>query len=113
MKIIKNPISLNIIWESRKTDFNEMMKIVVDVKKEILAIDAEMHADLENLLIMNNSEQQNLWGANIYPFNEGDDYMEYTSFINIRPSQNNRSMEVKDVEIRMKIMQIVNHLILR
>jgi hypothetical protein len=113
MKIIKDPISLNIIWESRKTDFTEMMKIVVDVKKEILAIDAEMHADLENLLIMNNSEQQNLWGANIYPFNEGDDYMEYTSFINIRPSQNNRSMEVKDVEIRMKIMQIVNHLILR
>ncbi len=113
MKIIKDPISLNIIWESRKTDFTEMMKIVVDVKKEILAIDAEMHADLENLLIMNNSEQQNLWGANIYPFNEGDDYMEYTSFINIRPSQNNRSMEVKDIEIRMKIMQIVNHLILR
>jgi hypothetical protein len=113
MQIIKDPISLNILWENRKTDFTEMMKIVVDVEKKILAIDAEMHADLENLLLMNNSEQQNLWGANIYPFNEGDDYMEYTSFINIRPSQNNRSMEVKDVEIRMKIMQIVNHLILR
>jgi hypothetical protein len=113
MQIIKDPISLNILWENRKTDFTEMMKIVVDVEKKILAIDAEMHADLENLLLTHNSEQQNLWGANIYPFHEGDDYMEYTSFINIRPSQNNRSMEVKDAEIRMKIRQIVTQLILR
>ena len=89
-----------------------MMKIVVDVEKEILAIDAEMHADLENLLLLNQSEQQHLWGANIYPFKE-EDYLEYTSFINIRPSQNNRSMEVIDPEIREKIMQIVNDLIVR
>lgn len=113
MQIIKKPISLNILWENRKTDFTEMIKIVVDIDKEILAIDAEMHADLENLLLMNNAELQNLWGANIYPFKSGDDYLEYTSFINIRPSQNNRSMEVIDLEIRKKIMQIVNKLIVR
>jgi hypothetical protein len=113
MQIIKEPILLNILWETRKTDFTEMMKIVVDVDKEILAIDAEMHADLENLLLMNNADQQHLWGANIYPFKSGDDYIEYTSFINIRPSQNNKSMEVIDLEIRNKIMQIVNKLIVR
>lgn len=113
MQIIKDQISLNTLWENRKTDFTEMMKIVVDVEKKILAIDAEMHADLENLLLMNCSEQQNLWGANIYPFLEGENYIEYTSFINIKPSQNNRSMEVKSEEIRIKIKQIVNHLILR
>jgi ABC-type oligopeptide transport system substrate-binding subunit len=113
MQIIKEPISLNILWENRKTDFTEMMKIVVDIDKEILAIDAEMHADLENLLLMNNAEQKHLWGANIYPFQSGDNYLEYTSFINIRPSQNNRSMEVIDLEIRKKIIQIVNKLIVR
>ncbi len=113
MQIISEPILLKFIWENKTTDFTELIKIVVDVNKKIIAIDAEMHADLENLLLLNNSEQQNLWGANIYPFKYEDDYIEYTSFINIRPSQNNRSMEVIDTEIREKIKQIVNHLLIQ
>lgn len=113
MQLISEPKTLTSLWENKKTDFSEMMKIVVDVDKEILAIDAEMHSDLENFLLINNSEQQNLWGANIYPYKYDDDYLEYTSFINIRPSQDNRSMEVINPDIREKIKKTVNHLIIR
>ncbi|MFZ4741844.1 MAG: DUF5674 family protein [Bacteroidales bacterium] len=113
MLLIKESKTLTSLWENKKTDFSEMMKIVVDIDKEIIAIDAEMHSDLENFLLINNSEQQNLWGANIYPFKNDDDFLEYTSFINIRPSQDNRSMEVKNPIIREKIKKLVNRLIIR
>jgi hypothetical protein len=111
MQIILKPTSLEQLWKDRLTDFEEIMKIVVDVEKNILAIDAEMHADLEKFLLESGSAQKDLWGANVYPMNNPDENLEYTSFINIRPSQGNRSMEVKNEVIRVKIKHIVNTLL--
>ncbi len=111
MQIILEPTSLEQLWKDRLIDFEEIMKIVVDVEKNILAIDAEMHADLEKFLLESGSAQKDLWGANVYPMNNPDENLEYTSFINIRPSQGNRSMEVKNEVIRGKIKQIVNTLL--
>ena len=59
MKIIKHPISLIKIWEERVTAFEEILKIVVDIELNVLAVDAEMHADLEQILLKEGSEQQN------------------------------------------------------
>jgi hypothetical protein len=50
MKIIKKPVKLQILWEKRDVDFTELMKVVVDIEKRILAIDAEMYSDLEEVL---------------------------------------------------------------
>jgi multisubunit Na+/H+ antiporter MnhE subunit len=36
--------------------FGEMVKAVVDVEKVIVAVDAELHADLEALLLQNGSQ---------------------------------------------------------
>lgn len=88
-----------------------MIKAVVDVKKEIIALDGELHADLEELLIENNSKQEDLWGINLYPKKPLQERIEYTALINIRPSQDNSSMEVESVKIRKKIEKIVNKLI--
>ncbi len=112
MKIISQPVKLSELWEAREVDFTEMMKIVVDVGQNILAIDADMHADLEQILLLEGSRQQDLWGANVYPLNEKNERLEYTSFINIRPSQGNRSMEVMDQPLRSKMAEIVNLLLL-
>jgi hypothetical protein len=110
MKIITEPTSLKKLWDNRETDFTEMIKIVVDISRGILAIDGEMHADLEHLLLADGSSQENLWGANIYPAKKEDDFLEFTSFINIRPSQGNRSMEVIDPGIRAEIKEIVRQI---
>ncbi len=112
MQIILKPTSLEQLWKDRLTDFEEIMKIVVDVDKNILAIDAEMHADLEKFLLESGSAQKDLWGANVYPMNKPEENLEYTSFINIRPSQGNRSMEVRDLNIREKIQKIVSTLLI-
>ena len=87
--------------------FGNLVKAVVDVDKKLLAVDAELHSDLEALLIENGSRQKNLWGINLYPEMKGDDFVEFDSMINMRPSQGNKSRGVDDLELRKKIMEIV------
>ena len=88
-----------------------MVKAVVDIGAEKLAIDAELHSDLERLLLSNGSEQENLWGINLYPEADEEDFVEFDSLINIRPRQNNMSRDVENEDIRKKILEIVKQYI--
>jgi hypothetical protein len=88
--------------------FGNFVKAVVDIDRKIVALDAEMHADLEQLLLEHGSEQKNLWGINFYSDMTGEDFVEFDSMINVRPSQNNRSRSVDDPEIRKKILEVVH-----
>ena len=92
--------------------FSTMVKFVVDVEKEIIAVGGELHADAEMELINLGSEQDNLWGANLYPYKMGDQRLEYTSLINIRPRQNNKVMEIESPLIREKIKLLTEKLLL-
>lgn len=89
-----------------------MIKCVVDVEKDIIAIDGELHADLEELLLENNSSSQDLWGINLYLEKEKEDRIEYTALINIRPSLDNRGMEIESNTIKDKIKNIIDRLII-
>lgn len=113
MLIIDKTISNNELKEISKTIFGDMVKGVVDISREIIAIDAELHADLEAFLLESGSKQEYLWGINFYPEIEGEDFLEFDSMINIRPSQNNRSRSVDSEEIRNKITEIVKKWIKR
>ena len=104
MKIIGKKITLSEL-EKLARMFGNMVKGVVDVDKELIAVDAELHSDLEALLIENGSKQKNLWGINLYP--EIDDFIEFDSMINMRPSQGNRTRGIDKEEIRNKIIEIV------
>ena len=106
MKIIGKKITLSEL-EKLARMFGNMVKGVVDVDKELIAVDAELHSDLEALLIENGSKQKNLWGINLYPEIEGDDFIEFDSMINMRPSQGNRTRGIDKEEIRNKIIEIV------
>lgn len=113
MKIITEPTSLNELWLSREVMFEDMMKMVIDVEQEIIGADAELHSDLEALLLENDSRQFDILGINIYPDQSDEDYIEFTALINIRPSQANRSMEVENPETRTKIREICARLLVR
>lgn len=91
--------------------FGNFVKAVVDVEEGTMVVDAELHADQEAFLLENGSQQKNLWGINLYPDMEGDDFIEFDSMINLRPSQNNRSRGVENAGDRAKIMAIVAGLI--
>jgi len=79
-----------------------MVKLVVDLQREILAYDAEWHADLEAELLADNSAQKNLWGFNYYPDN---DTLEYNSLINIRPMEN-RSADILDAKVCAQVERV-------
>ncbi len=111
MKIVNTQITLDELKEMAKNSFGNMVKAVVDIEKEIIAVDAELHADEESLLIEKGSRQNDLWGINLYPDIPGEDFVEYDSMINIRPSQGNLSRGVDSKETQELIAQIVNKLV--
>ncbi|MBD2310210.1 hypothetical protein H6G20_00755 [Desertifilum sp. FACHB-1129] len=84
------------------------IKLAVDIERGILAGGGEYHADCEAVLLENGSKQVNIWGADWYPLTQE---VGYESLINIRPRQNNRSMEIQDPVIREQVAQIVQQLL--
>ena len=113
MKIIKDSINIEELREMAPRIFGNLVKAVVDIEKGIMAVDAEMHADEEYLLLENGSQQKDLWGINLYPEVTDENWIEFDSMINLRPSQNNRTRGVDNEEIRKKIIGIVNKLIIK
>jgi hypothetical protein len=106
-----NPVTLNKLKEMAAAMFGDLVKGVVDVKRGIMVLDAEMHSDEEAALLDSGSNQSDLWGINLHPELEGEEFVEFDSLINIRPSQENRSRNVEDPAIRERIFEIVNRLV--
>ena len=112
MHIVYKKISLDTLKSMSEKMFGGLIKAVVDVEKEIMVVDSELHADEENLLLENGSDQENLWGINIYPDQiENEKWIEFDSMINLRPSWGNKSRGVDDQMMREKIVKIVNKLV--
>lgn len=104
---------LNGLNKMAADTFGNVVKAVVDVDRELVAVDAELHSDLEALLLENGSKQKSLWGINLYPEMQGNDFIEFDSMINMRPSQGNRSRGIGDEGVRAKIIEIVVRMIKR
>ena len=91
--------------------FGDMVKAVVDIRRRVMAIGGELHADEETLLLDDGSKQADLWGINLYPATPGEDGLEYDSMINVRPAQGNRSRVVESPVLRQAIRAVVDELV--
>ena len=112
MQLVKEQISLEELKKMSEKMFGNLVKAVVDIEQEIMVVDAEMHADEEEVLLENGSKQENLWGFNFHPARvPNEDWIEFDSMINIRPLSGNRSRYVHDPKIREKIISIINKLV--
>lgn len=101
-------ITVAELLEMAQKMYGSLVKGVVDLKKNILILDAEMHADEEQLLLEDGSSQNDLWGINLYPLKFGTkDFIEFDSMINIRPRQKNMSRGIEDESIRKRITELV------
>ena len=114
MKIVDrdNPISRTDLSSMAAAMFGDLVKAVVDVKREVMAVDAELHADEEALLLARGSEQEDLWGINLYPALYGREFVEFDSMINLRPSRGNRTRGVEDESLRERILEIVGEMVI-
>lgn len=84
------------------------IKLAVDIECEILAGGGILHADCEAALIEDGSQQTNIWGADWNPTSQ---QVTYESLINIRPMQNNSSLEILDTKIQEKVARITRNLL--
>lgn len=111
ISLVKDSIAVTEVKKLAQESFGDMVKAVVDIEQGIMAVGGELHADAEAELLQAGSRQENLWGINIYPDRSGDEQIEFSSFINIRPTQGNRSMIVEDETTQQAIRQIIAKLI--
>ncbi|MBM4340881.1 MAG: hypothetical protein FJ110_15225 [Deltaproteobacteria bacterium] len=84
------------------------IKLAVDVQRGVLAGGGVMHADCEAALLNDGSQQEDIWGAD---WNPSANQVTFESLINIRPRQNNRSIELLDPTLRGRVSQITRHLL--
>jgi hypothetical protein len=107
------PVSIDEVRRLARGRFGDVVKAVVDLRREVMLLDADMHADQEAELLADGSAQADLWGINLYPDIEGDDWLEFDSMINLRPSFGNRTRGVDDPVVRQGIAQLVERLVRR
>lgn len=109
--LVKEPIKFAKVREIAESNSSDLVKAVVDIELDLMAMGSEMHVDDEQVLLAQGSKQENLWGINLYPDLPRDEWLEFDSMINVRPLQNNRSRGVESETIQAKIVEIVNKLI--
>lgn len=90
-------------------DLKGYIKVVVDVRRKVLAAGGEKHVDGERLLLKDGSRQEDLWGAGL-DIETGE--IDFDSMINLRP-QENRSREILDEEIRKKVTALIQSFLLK
>jgi len=108
-----NPITLAELTTLAQGRFGDMVKGVVDLRRGILLLDADMHSDQEAELLVDGSAQADLWGINLYPGVSGADWLEFDSMINLRPSFGNRSRGVDDSATQAAIASLIERLVRR
>lgn len=110
-RIVRDGITWEELAVLAEERFGDMVKAVVDVDRRIMAVGGELHSDQEAVLLDDGSRQSDLWGVNLYPGEEGEEFLEFDSMINVRPSAGNRSRSVEDPALRELITAIVRSLI--
>lgn len=94
--------------EQMLKEYETMIKIVVDVRRRVLAGGGEMHSDCESALLDEGSEQDDLWGANWYPASQE---IIFESLINIRPRLGNRSILLQSEELRQQVESVTREVL--
>jgi Protein of unknown function (DUF5674) len=111
IRIVRDTISREELSEIAKQQFGDMVKAVVDVEQGVMAIAGELHSDEEAVLLDQGSAQRHLWGINLYPDKSINEWIEFDSMINVRPSGGNRSRYVESSQVREVITRIVTRLV--
>lgn len=83
--------------------FDVYIKTVIDINQKICVAGMDRHYEGEQLLLKNGSRQSDIWGGGIDVHSL---VIDYNSFINIRPNDNNPSNEIQNHDIRKLYEQL-------
>ena len=105
--IIREPATAEQITQMEQA-FGSMIKLAVDVKRGILAGGGSLHADCEQALLEDGSQQEDIWGADWYPHKRE---VTFEALINIRPRQQNFGLEIQDPTLREQVEAVARRLL--
>lgn len=89
-----------------KEQFDPYIKTVIDLDRKICSAGMDRHFEGEQILIQDGSKQANIWGGGI---DLETKTIDFNSFINIRPGDNNTSNEIQDMETRKIYEEITKY----
>lgn len=89
-----------------KQNFDVYIKTVIDVDLGICSAGIDRHYEGEELLLNMGSKQSNIWGGGV---DLETKIIDFNSFINIRPNNNNTSNEIQNPEIRKRFEELTKY----
>ena len=92
----KEPFTKEEIGQLREL-FDVYIKTVIDVERKVCSAGMDRHFEGEEILLDQGSKQSNVWGGGMDVTTK---VVDFNSFINIRPNDNNTSNEIQNQEIR-------------
>lgn len=87
-------------------EFEAYIKTVIDIEKKVCAAGMSRHYEGEQILLAQGSLQKNIWGGGI---DLETKEIDYNSFINIRPRDNNPKNEVQSEEIKRTYKELTEY----
>lgn len=80
-----------------KERFGVYVKTVIDIQKKVCCAGMDRHFEGEKILLDSGSKQSNIWGGGI---DLETREIDFNSFINIRPQDNNLKNEIQNEQIK-------------
>lgn len=100
-----SPFSIEEI-NKLKEQFDPYIKTVIDINKKVCSAGMDRHFEGEQILLKDESKQSDLWGGGI---DLETKVIDFNSFINIRPNDNNTSNEIQSQDIRKKYEELTKY----
>lgn len=92
--------------EKLKEVFDVYIKTVIDIERKVCSAGMDRHFEGEEILLADGSKQSDIWGGGI---DLETKVIDFNSFINIRPSDNNTSNEIQDQHIRQQYEDLTKY----
>lgn len=89
-------------------ELGNLIKLAVEIRRNILAGGGQMHADCALALLNDGSKQNDIWGAGWIPTTQS---VAFDALINSRPNQQNYSMIIQDPSIRQRVEAVIRQLL--
>lgn len=106
MIITKNkPFTIEEI-ELLKEEFEIYVKTVIDIENKVCSAGMNRHFEGEQLLLQQDSKQKNIWGGGI---DLETSEIDFNSFINIRPRDNNPKNEIQSEVIKAEYKKLTEY----
>lgn len=115
VEIVAKPTTIAHLKQTAQRTFGDLglVKAVVDVDRQVMAIGGGLHIDEQAALLNDGSRQRSVWGINLYPDQYGSpDWLEFDSTVNLRPPVN-RSRSVQDPATQALVIAVVRALVKR